>query len=462
MARIGPFFGRKSSRRGNNSYLGMGESYHQEIFKRPIWNGGYQGQSSTRGYHAIGMRDMDTILSGATQSGAGYRPLASQVNFSGTTSHRDYANTVNSNREDYGGGSVGLDSKDYSRQMNIMRTYEGRIPQSNYPYFRPFFSMDDVMHNQYNWQNGNSYGGANAQGFRDADSAAAQWRYRQIISMTYTGGGYKNSSPWRTVHRTIHSTDQTTNLGNQMDHTGSYCAGACNDTTFYMYSTPTDNAFSTASTRTSAIHMFTETGKSHNGNFDAYNSRQDLSNSQKDNNYSFFTGAHGPATFDVINLNVECRFAQFGTGLNDTSGAFQDKDYGYHFDDNEGRKVNFYTFTSAGSTHWSAHGQQKGINSKLRIGYCGNEGSYMGGYNYRRWNLTNDTNIGTVGKVQQNMGEENYGMGMDWQYMIGNFDGAQNNESHKFFYATDTGNVPSGSQPTAQAGQSSGHCAWRA
>ena len=32
----------------------------------------------------------------------------------------------------------------------------------------------------------------------------------------------------------------------------------------------------------------------------------------------------------------------------------------------------------------------------------------------------------------------------------------------KFFYATDTGNVPSGSQPTAQAGQSSGHCAWRA
>ena len=77
-------------------------------------------------------------------------------------------------------------------------------------------------------------------------------------------------------------------------------------------------------------------------------------------------------------------------------------------------------------------------------------------------NVAGNADIGNVGKVQQNMGEENYGMGMDWQYMIGNFDGAQNNESHKFFYATDTGNVPSGSQPTAQAGQSSGHCAWRA
>lgn len=458
MARIGPFYGRKSSRRGNNSYLGAQESYHHHLFKKTIFD---TSPNANKGYHAMGMRDMDTILSGAYQSGAGYKPITAQVNFAGTTSHRDFANTINTDREDYGGGSVGLSSNNGALQMNRMRIYEGRIPQSNYPYYRPFFNMQDVLENDYDWKQ-TSYGGANSQGFRDVSSAGAQWRYRQIIAMTYTGGGYKDGSPWRTVHRTIHSTDQTTNLGNLMDHPGSYCAGACNDTTFYMYSTPTDNAHSTASTRTSAIHMFTETGKSHNGNFDAYNTRQDLSNSQKDNNYSFFTGAHGPATFDVINLNVECRFAQFGTGLNDTSSAFQDKDYGYHWDDNEGRKVNFYTFTSAGSTHWGAHGQQKGIPSKHRIGYVGNEGTYMGGNNWRRWNLTNDSNIGNVGKIQQNMGEENYGMGMDWQYMIGNFDGAQNNESHKLYYATDTGNVPGGSQPTAQAGQSSGHCAWRA
>jgi len=458
MARIGPLDGRKPSRRGNNSFLGAQESYHHYTSKKTIFD---TSPSSSKGYHSFGMRDMDTVLSGAYMSGTGLKPISAQVNWGGTESHRDFANTTNTNNEDYGGGSVGLASNETARQTNRMRHYEGRKPQSNYPYFRPMFSVDDVMHEVYDWAQ-TSYGGANSQTFRDINSPGAQWRYRQIIAMTYTGGGYKDGSPWRQIHRTIHSTDQTTNLGNLMDHPGSYCAGACNDTTFYMYSTPTDNAHSSASTRTSAIHMFTETGKSHNGNFDAYNSRQDLSNSQKNNEYSFFTGAHGPATFDVMNLTVECRFAQFGTGLNDTSSAFQDKDYGYHWDDNEGRKVNFYTFSSSGSTHWAAHGQQKGIPSTHRIGYCGNEGSYMGGYNFRRWNLTSDSNIGNVGKIQTNMGEENFGMGMDWQYMIGNFDGAQNNESHKLFYATDTGNIPSGSQPTANAGQSSGHCAWRA
>ena len=59
------------------------------------------------------------------------------------------------------------------------------------------------------------------------------------------------------------------------------------------------------------------------------------------------------------------------------------------------------------------------------------------------------------------MGEENYGQGQDWQYMIGNYDGVQNNENHKFYYATDSGNTVSGLSPTANAGQSSGHCAWR-
>ena len=45
--------------------------------------------------------------------------------------------------------------------------------------------------------------------------------------------------------------------------------------------------------------------------------------------------------------------------------------------------------------------------------------------------------------------------------MIGNYDGAQNNENHKLYYATDTGTTVSGLSPTANAGQSSGHCAWR-
>jgi hypothetical protein len=112
---------------------------------------------------------------------------------------------------------------------------------------------------------------------------------------------------------------------------------------------------------------------------------------------------------------------------------------------------------------WGAHSQQKGISSKVGKGYAGNEGSYSGGNNLRRWNLSNDTNVGNIAKFQLDCGEENFTLGQDWQYMLGNYDGAQNNENWKMYYATDTGTANvSGLSPTAQAGQSSGQCGWRA
>ena len=67
----------------------------------------------------------------------------------------------------------------------------------------------------------------------------------------------------------------------------------------------------------------------------------------------------------------------------------------------------------------------KKVCTKVRVGYCGNEGSYNGGYNLRRWNLTNDSNTGTFSKQRANCGEENFTMGQDWGYMIGNYDGGK-------------------------------------
>jgi hypothetical protein len=96
-------------------------------------------------------------------------------------------------------------------------------------------------------------------------------------------------------------------------------------------------------------------------------------------------------------------------------------------------------------------------------GYCGNEGTYNGGYNLRRWNVFTETNIGNVAKPHPNCGEENFTMGQDHQYMLGNYDGAQNNTSWKFTYATDSGVVnPTGLPPGVNGGTSSGHCGWRA
>ena len=60
------------------------------------------------------------------------------------------------------------------------------------------------------------------------------------------------------------------------------------------------------------------------------------------------------------------------------------------------------------------------------------------------------------------MGEENYDMGQEHQYCMGQYDGAQNNRGHKFFYTTDTGyELGSGSVRTGIPGGSSGSCGWR-
>jgi hypothetical protein len=68
----------------------------------------------------------------------------------------------------------------------------------------------------------------------------------------------------------------------------------------------------------------------------------------------------------------------------------------------------------------------------------------------------------TVPKVMTNMGEENYDMGQEHQYCLGQYDGAQNNRGHKFFYTTDTGyELGSGSVRTGVPGGSSGSCGWR-
>ena len=93
-------------------------------------------------------------------------------------------------------------------------------------------------------------------------------------------------------------------------------------------------------------------------------------------------------------------------------------------EDSAGWKVNHQTFSVSGTTHWSVTDNKRYV-SKVRVGYCGNEGSYNGGYNLRRWNLTNDSNTGTFSKQRANCGEENFTMGQDWGYMIGNYDGAK-------------------------------------
>ena len=292
------------------------------------------------------------------------------------------------------------------------------------------------------------------------------FKYRQVINYSYLAGGYKSSSPWKNIHKTVNSTDQTNHIGELLDYPMSYSSGACSKSILFIWSVNTDGAWKSATnthgTTTSAVNMFNDTNYAHQAKFDITYIRHDLGTLFKETEFAYlFDG--GNTNMERFNLTNESH-AGILSSYNGGEGAsgFSDENHGYGWGGFGGFKFAFATETHVTGTKWGAHGQQKGISSKNGKGYAGNEGSYAGGYNLRRWDNTSDTNIGNVVKPHPNCGEENFTMGQDHQYMLGVYDGTQNNTSWKFIYSTDTGTTSvQGLNPGVNAGTSSGHCGWR-
>ena len=471
MSLPGPIHGRNESRRSNNSIIGFRGGFVRSAVSKDqtIRTANSNFGNTNLGGPEFGIRTL------AQHESDTYRDKFRGY-FSGTNA---YTGTGNDTSEIGGGGSVGeahgggqhgsTPTQQNMASANFQNMYciggSTRVGQASWPPKLYKHTMNDMVDMYHSTVTANGWGNyLNTQGFKDLTSSGALWRYRQIINVCYTFAGYKSGSPWKSVHRTYHHNDQSANLGDNLDYPGSYTSGGNNATTYFLFSTPTDNAHSTSSSRMSAFHMYNETSKSHNSAFDMYNSRMDLGTVFKEHEVLYiFGGGPGSANVDKFNMTTECRQGNLGlSALTTQCSAFSDKDYGYAWDNGGGRKMNYSNDTAASSTQWGQHGQQKGIPSKHRLGYGGNEGEYSGGYTYRQWNLTNDTNAGNVGRPRQNNGEENFSMGQDWQYMMGEYNGLQNNGSHKWYYASSTGVAdPSGTAPTAHAGQSSGHCGWR-
>ena len=348
------------------------------------------------------------------------------------------------------------------RGYNASDMYVGTL--RNLMIFNSALSADDVLQSweaQKNLVGGRgAYGGANGKTKTKGGRFFTEFKYRQIINYAYVACGYKDASPWKNVHKTVSSTDQTTNLGTLMQYAAAYTSGACSLNIFYMWATY--DGFPGNTTQTSATNMFTESAYSLTSAMNMIDARDDCATIFDEYNKCWISGG-GNASIDRFNFWTETMASStLSGGLSGMLASFSDQYYGFWGYESGTQKFTYATETPVASTSYFVHSQQKGISSKMRKGYCGNEGSYNAGYNLRRWSFPTDTNIGNVAKPDGNCGEENFTMGQDWQYMLGNYNGAQNNNNWKWFYATDTGLLAvAGLSPTAQAGQSSGHCAWR-
>jgi hypothetical protein len=289
--------------------------------------------------------------------------------------------------------------------------------------------------------------------------------YRTVITTSYVFGGYKNSSPWKNANRMAHSTDICTNLGDLMTYGGSYISGAAGLVKAYHWGA--DNSWPGSSNIVCGLNMATETNAG-----TAFgvmrNSRDASATVFAETRFAYIAGG-GTADVDVFNLTTESMYLNNqgpDASGSDNAGAMSDETAGYHYTSGGAVKFLFSTTVAYATIETgvrNAHGEQKGINSKLGRGWGGNEGSWSGGYNLRRWQFSTDTSLGTVAKPFGNGGEENYDMGQDHQYMMGNHDQTgQNNRGWRFSYTTESGyELGSGSIRTGVPGGSSAACAWK-
>lgn len=303
--------------------------------------------------------------------------------------------------------------------------------------------------------------------WQDVVQGNVGFKYRQIINKGYVLGGYKDSSPWKNVNRMSHATDVCTNLGDQLVYSASYIQGAPSKTTAWVFCAA--DAHSVATTNMVGFTLATETARAFSSTNSLTQSRQDAGAAFKEHDYVYVLSNGNPDKFDYT--TETCTASGLGLIANGTGSGVQAINHETHaltYNDSQGQALYYATATAVASvgtagavSQAGATNQQKAINSKNGKGYAGNEGNYNGGYNFRVVDFASNTTTSTVAKPDGNSGEENYDMGQDWQYMMGNYNGLQNNNGHKFFYATNTGSMlGAGSVRTGVPGGSSGATGW--
>ena len=296
------------------------------------------------------------------------------------------------------------------------------------------------------------------------DAGDNDWSSARIWTHGYVAGGYKNSSAWRTVNRTVHSTDVTTNIGDIIDRSGGYFSGSWNDITHFCHSF--DNSFRASSNYTSAYNMATESGRTHQGSWDMTVNRNSMGSFQDHvfaGGNSYLYGG-GNSRTDVMNLKTEVmRTSGFPP---DHYDGGDDPTWGGH-GRLKGWKKRGDTWSRQGfwwnTETWCSWAHAPGGDGLKKIMSTMIGHMYVGtGNNNQNGMQKNDdtTGISTRGLDFGRTGEENYQMGMRKGYMLGNYNGSQNNNTYKVNYNTDQYNNLGGTtEPKGHGGMSSAHCA---
>ena len=337
-----------------------------------------------------------------------------------------------------------------------------------------------------------------------SQSSGGTWDTRTIFTHGYLAGGYKGSNPWRSVNKTWHANDTTIYQGEQLDKAASYVDGTFSDYNGYVHGTV--NSFSGDSQHTSSYNLHNGSGRTWGAS--TYGADTNASGVGWDwdgddpASISGFTYGSSPGNWDAdatvegvggwgliysygdcgcfselgisgyitqggtsqtnrLNFATEVMFITTDCGISNGYGTgMGGQSTGYMVTGSTNRKLTWsnqswanFTGTIDSNDAW-----RKGQWTKKGWHFAGNGGNVSAGFvrfNDSNGSATGGTQFSTLSSV----GEENMESGEEHGYMLGNFNGQQNNQTWKFNYSNfTTTNMSALTRPKGHYGQSSGAC----
>lgn len=330
------------------------------------------------------------------------------------------------------------------------------------------------------------------------------FRYRTTFTHGFLAGGYKGSNPWRSVNKTWHASDITIYCGEQLDRPAAYAMGSFSDYNGYIFSGAA--GFQGASTHTSSINL--HTGNSRTRSRDQYGAgaapfgyegrdpqnegipygtttpagTPDVDNSERimagvggwemstpfmngwgipnqigQTSYIGGGGLAAASGFQKLHHGTEVMYNTSASGATGTAAAVPGETKGYYSFAGTRKYITYSndTWTAFTST-CGPDGVCKPLPTKLGFHYWGSGANAT----LPQIKLVESTSTDSTmaNKLIAN-GEDNNQMGQDWGYMLGGYNGQQNNYTVKYTYATDTQTAMGyATRPKGHTGQSSGQC----
>jgi hypothetical protein len=272
----------------------------------------------------------------------------------------------------------------------------------------------------------------------------------------YTLAGYKNSTSWKNVNRTDHASDTTYDLGDQISTSDAYTAGSSNGTYAYVFHSG-DN-WNINGNAINRFNMLTDTNA--NISTTMANSMNRTSVMRSKFLYAYTFGNGEPNKFNHQTETATLTGWANGDGGGSLHGSNPACGYGelrgWHNVSNRGSWVDFATESRNSWISTGTDGSNKTISSYTGFMYWNTGGGYRTTNNMSKRYDYSGGQVTTIGKFNgATSGEESYHTGELKGYMVGMYDGGQNNTGAIMDYQTNSYYTRSSLNSKGPAGRAS-------